>query len=111
MCLIFISLHHHPNYKLIVAANRDEFYARQTAQADSCPDACGGAAAQARAAKLGRPRGPPPPHGAIAQLGERLDRTQEVGGSSPPSSIFTKFLQGRGFSRLRAGDVLDWSGR
>src|SRR3954468_10416346 len=25
--------------------------------------------------------------GAIAQLGERLDRTQEVGGSSPPSSI------------------------
>jgi hypothetical protein len=26
------------------------------------------------------------PLGAIAQLGERLDRTQEVGGSSPPSS-------------------------
>src|SRR4051812_13168532 len=26
------------------------------------------------------------PPGAIAQLGERLDRTQEVGGSSPPSS-------------------------
>src|SRR5207344_3402524 len=25
--------------------------------------------------------------GAIAPLGERLDRTQEVGGSSPPSSI------------------------
>ena len=25
--------------------------------------------------------------GAIAQLEERLDRTQEVGGSSPPSSI------------------------
>src|SRR5262249_18729986 len=25
--------------------------------------------------------------GAIAQLGERLDRTQEVGGSNPPSSI------------------------
>src|SRR3954454_764885 len=30
---------------------------------------------------------PRPHHGAIAQLGERLDRTQEVGGSSPPSSI------------------------
>src|SRR5215204_5673263 len=29
----------------------------------------------------------PVPLGAIAQLGERLDRTQEVGGSSPPSSI------------------------
>ena len=35
--------------------------------------------------RLRRPRGAS--HGAIAQLGERLDRTQEVGGSSPPSSI------------------------
>jgi hypothetical protein len=26
-------------------------------------------------------------HGAIAQLGERLDRTQEAAGSSPASSI------------------------
>jgi uncharacterized protein with NRDE domain len=31
MCLIFLSLNNHPNYKLIVAANRDEFYARKTA--------------------------------------------------------------------------------
>src|SRR5262245_33259460 len=30
MCLIFLSLHHHPTYKLIVAANRDEFYNRKT---------------------------------------------------------------------------------
>src|SRR5512132_447903 len=29
----------------------------------------------------------PTPRGAIAQLGERLDRTQEVAGSSPASSI------------------------
>lgn len=34
MCLIFLSLNQHPNYKLIVAANRDEFYARQTSPAD-----------------------------------------------------------------------------
>ena len=33
MCLIFISLHHHPEYKLIIAANRDEFYIRRTAPA------------------------------------------------------------------------------
>jgi uncharacterized protein with NRDE domain len=33
MCLIFFSLNHHPTYKLIVAANRDEFYARKTAPA------------------------------------------------------------------------------
>jgi hypothetical protein len=30
---------------------------------------------------------PPAKLGAIAQLAERLDRTQEVGGSNPPSSI------------------------
>lgn len=34
MCLIFLSLHQHPNYKLIVAANRDEFYVRKTAAAE-----------------------------------------------------------------------------
>ncbi|MFZ2905486.1 MAG: NRDE family protein [Cyclobacteriaceae bacterium] len=30
MCLIFISLNDHPDYTLIVAANRDEFYERKT---------------------------------------------------------------------------------
>ncbi|HYG19214.1 MAG TPA: NRDE family protein [Ohtaekwangia sp.] len=33
MCLIFIALDHHPNYRLVVAANRDEFYNRKTAPA------------------------------------------------------------------------------
>jgi hypothetical protein len=35
-------------------------------------------------------------YGAIAQLAERLDRTQEVGGSNPPSSIDFS-LQGTSF--------------
>jgi uncharacterized protein with NRDE domain len=30
MCLIFLSIHQHPTYKLIIAANRDEFYNRKT---------------------------------------------------------------------------------
>ncbi len=38
MCLIFISLNQHPQYKLIVAANRDEFYERKTAAADFWKD-------------------------------------------------------------------------
>lgn len=38
MCLIFLSLKQHPTYKLIVAANRDEFYNRQTAAADFWKD-------------------------------------------------------------------------
>lgn len=33
MCLIFLSINYHPRYKLIVAANRDEFYKRKTAAA------------------------------------------------------------------------------
>jgi len=38
MCLIFISLNNHPAYKLIIAANRDEFYNRKTAAADFWED-------------------------------------------------------------------------
>lgn len=34
MCLIFFALNHHPEYSLILAANRDEFYNRPTAPAD-----------------------------------------------------------------------------
>lgn len=33
MCLIFLSINNHPTYKLIVAANRDEFYNRKTVAA------------------------------------------------------------------------------
>lgn len=33
MCLIFTAINYHPVYKLIIAANRDEFYARNTAAA------------------------------------------------------------------------------
>jgi uncharacterized protein with NRDE domain len=34
MCLIFFAVNHHPTYKLIIAANRDEFYQRKTAAAN-----------------------------------------------------------------------------
>ncbi len=38
MCLIFLSINNHPTYKLIIAANRDEFYERKTAVADYWSD-------------------------------------------------------------------------
>ena len=41
-------------------------------------------------------------HGAIAQMGERLDRTQEVAGSIPASSTLESQQQ-REFRALRAG--------
>ncbi len=34
MCLIFLSINNHPKYKVIVAANRDEFYGRKTTPAN-----------------------------------------------------------------------------
>jgi uncharacterized protein with NRDE domain len=38
MCLIFLSIKDHPTYKLVIAANRDEFYQRKTAPASFWED-------------------------------------------------------------------------
>lgn len=38
MCLILVAWRSHPQYPLVVAANRDEFFARRTASADFWPD-------------------------------------------------------------------------
>lgn len=38
MCLIFLSVNDHSQYKLIIAANRDEFYQRKTAPANYWSD-------------------------------------------------------------------------
>ncbi len=45
MCLILLAYKTHPKYKLVIAANRDEFYARETAPAgfwDDHPDVLAG---------------------------------------------------------------------
>src|SRR5579864_8526629 len=47
-----------------------------------------------------------PPLGAIAQLGERLDRTQEVAGSSPASSIVVWMIACVGDQNLRNGSCV-----
>jgi uncharacterized protein with NRDE domain len=38
MCLIFVAWRAHPEFPLVVAANRDEFFARRSAGADFWPD-------------------------------------------------------------------------
>jgi uncharacterized protein with NRDE domain len=38
MCLIVVGWQVHPDFPLVVAANRDEFYARPTASAGRWPD-------------------------------------------------------------------------
>ena len=59
MCLIFLSLNNHPTYKLILAANRDEFYHRKTAAADfweDHPQILGGRDLEANGTWLGMTR-------------------------------------------------------
>ena len=41
MCLIIFAYQSHPDYPLIVVANRDEFYARSTEGAHFWPDVPG----------------------------------------------------------------------
>lgn len=56
MCLIFIALKNHSRYKLVVAANRDEFYKRRTAPAsfwNDHPEIVGGRDLEASGTWLG----------------------------------------------------------
>jgi uncharacterized protein with NRDE domain len=56
MCLIVVGWHAHPDYPLVVAANRDEFYARPTASAarwSDAPDIVGGIDLEAGGTWLG----------------------------------------------------------
>lgn len=56
MCLVLLALHSHPDYPLIVAANRDEFYDRPTAPAglwSDCPSVLGGRDLEAGGTWLG----------------------------------------------------------
>jgi uncharacterized protein with NRDE domain len=41
MCLIFVAVDAHPKYRIVIAANRDEFYDRPTAPASFWPEAPG----------------------------------------------------------------------
>jgi uncharacterized protein with NRDE domain len=59
MCLIFFALKKHRDYKMIIAANRDEFYNRRTAAADhwrDYPDIIGGRDLEAGGTWLGMTR-------------------------------------------------------
>lgn len=56
MCLIFTAINYHPVFKLIVAANRDEFYNRKTAPAnywEDYPNVLGGRDLQAGGTWMG----------------------------------------------------------
>ena len=74
--------------------------ARQRHPLDSLPERSGDRHSSAR------PAGTIGLHGAIAQLGERLDRTQEVSGSSPLSSIGIHAVSGLSGATEKASGAL-----
>lgn len=101
MCLIVLALGQHPEYPLILAANRDEFHARPTKEAHwwpDKPDVLGGRDLQAGGTWLALHR-----NGRFATVTNFRD-------AKPPSPKFlsrghlvTGFLE----SRLNPGDYLD----
>jgi len=107
MCLIFLSVNHHPDYKLIVAANRDEFYQRKTAAADfweEDPRVLAGRDLEAGGTWLGASR-----HGNISMIPnfvirETSTRTRRPVASWYPissGSIFLRSHTSNNFSPLR----------
>ncbi|NIP44972.1 MAG: hypothetical protein GWN21_00565 [Gammaproteobacteria bacterium] len=93
MCLIFVAWRKHPRYRLVVAANRDEFYARATAPAgfwDEAPGVLAGRDLEAGGTWLGVSRG-----GRFAALTNY--RGGDVAGAGAPSRghLVSEYLRAR----------------
>lgn len=91
MCLIFVAINQHPDFPVIIAANRDEFYDRPTASAHFWPDAPGvlaGRDERARGTWLGVTR--QGRFAAVTNYREPEPRTH----SSSRGQIVSDFLQG-----------------
>ncbi len=129
MCLIAFAYHCHPRYRLIVAANRDEFYRRPTAPAGfwpECPQLLAGRDLEQGGTWLGITRGgrfaaltnyrDPTAHKANARSRGGLVRDFLCDGQEPEVYLRQAFAAGReynGFNLLIGeGDKLwYWSNR
>ena len=92
MCLILLAIKSHPDYKLIIAANRDEFYERPTAPAafwaDS-PDVLAGRDLRAGGAWLGITK-----NGKIATLTNYRDPASIKSGAPSRGNLVKNYLSG-----------------
>lgn len=92
MCLINFQLQSHPNYKLIVAANRDECYERPTAQAHfwkDAPEILAGRDLVQKGTWLGITK-----QGRFAALTNFRDQAQITGDKISRGEIVRKYLEG-----------------
>jgi len=92
MCLIFFALKQHPEYKLILAGNRDEFYNRQTARADfwtDHPHVLGGRDLEAMGTWLGITR-----RGRLSMLTNYRDPANIRPGTPSRGHLVSDFLTG-----------------
>ncbi|GAA0598408.1 NRDE family protein [Virgibacillus siamensis] len=93
MCLITLQFQHHSKYKLIVAANRDEFYQRPTADAhfwEDNPDILAGRDLTAKGTWLGITK-----QGRFAALTNFRDPEQTTAGKKSRGEIVKSYLAGK----------------
>jgi uncharacterized protein with NRDE domain len=94
MCLILFALHAHPEYRLVVAANRDEFYARPTDPAafwEDAPDVLAGRDRQAGGTWIGITRS-----GRFAAITNYRDPGKILPHAPSRGDLVADFLRGTG---------------
>lgn len=92
MCLILLAWRAHPGYPLVVAANRDEFFARPTAPAafwDDAPQILAGRDLEAGGTWLGVTR-----NGRFAALTNYRDPVRNKAGAPSRGELVSRFLAG-----------------
>lgn len=90
MCLLLLAVQKHPDYKLVLAANRDEYYDRPTAQAafwDEAPHLLAGKDLRAGGTWLGITK-----NGRIAAITNYRDPAVEISGAPSRGKLVSGFL-------------------
>ncbi|MBB4636386.1 NRDE family protein [Longimicrobium terrae] len=103
MCLIVLAHEAHPRYRLIVAANRDEFYARPTAPAgwwDDAPGLLAGRDLRGGGTWMGITRG-----GRFAAITNVRDMTAVPPGTPSRGELVSGFLRGSASAEAYAREV------
>jgi uncharacterized protein with NRDE domain len=100
MCLIFAAINCHPVYKLVIAANRDEFYNRKTAPAsywDDYPNVVGGRDLEAGGTWMGMSTG-----GKISLLTNYRDPANIMPNAPSRGHLVADYLE----QQVNAGDYM-----